>query len=54
MFRDIYEKYSQEDGLIPFKAVKWILVGPPQVGKTTTKMHLLKQIKNIQSEGGNI
>ena len=52
--RDVYEKYSQEDGVIPFKAVKWILVGPPQVGKTTTKMRLLKQIKNIQSEGGNV
>ena len=47
---DIYMKYSQEDGLIPFKAVKWILVGPPQVGKTTTKMRLLKQIVNIKTE----
>ena len=52
--RDVYEKYSQEDGVIPFKAVKWIFIGPPQVGKTTTKMRLLEQIYNIKSEGGII
>ena len=54
IIEDIYEKYSQEDGVIPFKAVKWIIIGPPQVGKTTTKMHLLDQIGNIESEGGDV
>ena len=34
--------------MIDFTAVKWLLVGPPQVGKTVTKYHLLNEIESLR------
>ena len=46
-FNDLRRKYRQL-GEIDFTAVKWLLVGPPQVGKTVTKYHLLHEIESLR------
>ena len=33
-----------------FNAVKWLLVGPPQVGKTTTKLRLLRDVESVHKK----
>ena len=33
-----------------FNAVKWLLVGPPQVGKTTTKLRLLGDVDSVHKK----
>ena len=44
-FKTLLSKYQQY-GHILFNGIKWLLVGPPQVGKTTTKYHLLGDHEN--------
>ena len=46
-FNDLLRKYRQL-GVIDFTAVKWLLVGPPKVGKTVTKYHLLNEIESLR------
>ena len=38
-----YRLAVEEHGSIDVRAIKWLLVGPPQVGKTTTLQRLLNQ-----------
>lgn len=33
-----------------YNAIKWMFVGPPQVGKTTTMYHLLQDLESMQKE----
>ena len=49
-FNAVWEKYKKF-GEIKFKAVKCLFIGPPQVGKTSTKLHLglLDEIEKLRS-----
>ena len=48
-YTTLLAKYRQH-GHIMFNAVKWLLVGPPQVGKTTTKLRLLGDADAIRKK----
>ena len=43
------DKYKQH-GEIHYNVVKWLLVGPPGVGKTTTKLRLVGDIDTLKKE----
>ena len=45
----MWEKYKTF-GEIKFKAVKCLFIGPPQVGKTSTKLHLLGEIESLHKK----
>ena len=43
-------EYYKKNGTVEYRLVKLLLVGPPQVGKTTTKDRLIGAINNLEND----